>query len=81
MTKKFFVSLALMAGMVSPALAEETHTINVWGTNFEVPYQPSQPFETYVVSNSRAPLPAFAAGTHTIDVWGSDFQVPNRSAQ
>jgi hypothetical protein len=75
MTKKFFVSLALLAGMVTPALAEGTHTIQAWGSNFEVPNEPAPLLAAPVPAAPRANRPA---GTHTIEVWGSDFQVTNR---
>jgi hypothetical protein len=37
MTRKIFVSLALLAGMASPAFAQDSHTINVWGAQLEAP--------------------------------------------
>jgi hypothetical protein len=39
MTRKYFVSFALLAAMVTPAVAAGTHTINVWGAQFEIPDQ------------------------------------------
>jgi hypothetical protein len=37
MTRKILVSLALLAGMASPAFAEESHSLNVWGAQLEGP--------------------------------------------
>jgi hypothetical protein len=36
-TRNIFVSLALLAGMASPAFAQDSHTINVWGAQLEAP--------------------------------------------
>ncbi|MHC2017686.1 hypothetical protein [Methylobacterium sp. CM6247] len=56
MSKKFFVPLVLFVGMATPALAEGTRTIQVWGANVDVPKAWSQPYVPPADRAQRSPL-------------------------
>lgn len=81
MTKNYFVSLALLVGMASPAFAQGTRTINVWGSEIQLPAPSSLMVDALVSGPHQVKRPTSTAGGRGIDLGNSDFRIPSSSVR